>query len=101
MTKPSATENSNAYLAMQGLIKGTVQGVFFRASTQRQAHKLGIGGWVRNTREGHVEVCITGAPERIGEMVLWLHRGPLRAQVSAVELAPVACPPITGFEIRR
>lgn len=69
-------------IAMHGLIKGRVQGVFFRASTLRQAETLGVNGWVRNTAEGYMEVCIIGEPRKIGEMVLWLQHGPARVQVT-------------------
>lgn len=96
-----STPQANQRIAMQGLIIGTVQGVFFRAATQRCAQALGVGGWVRNTSEGHVEVCIVGASEQIAEMVSWLHRGPPRARVSEVRLAPIATPPFTDFQIRR
>lgn len=89
------------YITMQGLVKGTVQGVFFRASTQRRAEQLGIGGWVRNTAEGHVEVCVSGEADKVAEMLLWLHQGPIRARVTDVALAPIQCPPIDGFSIRR
>lgn len=90
----------NTRIAMQGLIKGTVQGVFFRASTLRQAEILGVTGWVRNTVDGHVEVCIAGEPGPIGEMVLWLQHGPARAHVTEVQLSPIPAPQFTDFQIR-
>lgn len=92
---------SEPIIGMQGLIKGLVQGVFFRASTQQQAQRLGVGGWVRNTPEGHVEVCLTGARKQVEEMVLWLHRGPTRARVTDVDLMPLECAPFDDFQIRR
>lgn len=95
------TNNPDGLMTMQGLVKGTVQGVFFRASTQRQAEQLGIGGWVRNTADGHVEVCISGDAGKIAEMLVWLHQGPMRAKVTDVGLTPIECPPIHGFTIRR
>jgi len=89
-----------ANIAMKGLIKGTVQGVFFRASTLRQAEVLGVTGWVRNTTAGHVEVCIVGEPGRISEMVLWLRHGPARARVTEVQLCSIPAPEISDFQIR-
>ncbi len=96
MAEPQRVTN----IAMKGLIKGTVQGVFFRASTLRQAEALGVTGWVRNTVEGHVEVCIVGEPSRIGEMVLWLQHGPALAHVKEVQLSPIPAPEIIDFQIR-
>lgn len=83
--------------AMQGLVKGRVQGVFFRMETQKQAQKLGIKGWVRNTDEGHVEVLIYGAKAKVAAMILWLHKGPALANVSAVELNPIPCQELAEF----
>jgi len=88
-------------IALQGCVKGRVQGVFFRVSTQQQALKLGIGGWVRNTPDGHVEVCLTGPEERVADMVQWLYSGPARAQVVQVDLSPIDCEPLPDFQIRR
>lgn len=99
---PAMNPTPNAqHIALQGLVKGVVQGVFFRASTRDKAIELGVGGWVRNTPDGHVEVCLSGDELQVGKMVLWLYEGPPRARVSEVNLAPVDSPPITGFEIRR
>ena len=40
------------------IVRGRVQGVFFRAATQREARRLGLTGWVRNRPDGSVEICI-------------------------------------------
>lgn len=87
--------------ALQGLVKGLVQGVFFRAATQREAQRLGVGGWVRNTPAGDVEVCLCGESAAVGELLVWLQHGPDRARVQSVELHPVPDPRLTDFRIRR
>ncbi len=51
---------SDNKMILQGLVKGRVQGVFFRAETQAEAIRLGLSGWVRNTIDGNVEVLIAG-----------------------------------------
>lgn len=63
---------------------GRVQGVGFRAATVRQAHLLGVTGWVRNVPDGSVEVLIQGKPEQVDQMLSWLHRGPPAGQVREV-----------------
>ncbi|MCX7982404.1 MAG: acylphosphatase [Syntrophales bacterium] len=68
------------------LISGRVQGVFFRAETQRVAEKLGIKGWVRNTKDGKVEAVFEGEEEKLEEMLTWCRRGPSLARVTEVEV---------------
>lgn len=87
-------------LSLTGLIKGRVQGVFFRAETQATAQRLGIQGWVRNTLEGHVEVLISGQEEAVQEMRSWLLQGPPRARVDSLELQECPGEDLQGFEIR-
>ncbi len=65
-------------------ISGRVQGVFYRASTRQKASQLGLVGWVRNRRDGGVEVLACGSNERLRELEAWLWHGPEHASVSAV-----------------
>lgn len=83
------------------LIAGLVQGVGFRYATERQARRLGLNGWVRNTPDGRVEIVAEGPADRIGEFVAWSRRGPSASQVSEVERRdePPERPP-PGFHIR-
>lgn len=67
-------------------VKGRVQGVGFRYSTQRQAKRLGVYGWVRNERDGSVTVVAEGPKAAVDEMVRWLHEGPGFANVADVDL---------------
>lgn len=66
-------------------VTGKVQGVGFRNSTVRQAHSLGVAGWVRNLDDGSVEALLQGPHDRIDKMLSWLHVGPPAAQVDEVE----------------
>jgi acylphosphatase len=66
-------------------ITGRVQGVFFRASTQRQARKLGLTGHAVNLDDGSVEVLAFGADDALQSLFAWLHRGPPAARVDRVE----------------
>ena len=68
-------------------ISGRVQGVGFRFYAQRKAQELGVTGWVRNRRDGSVEVMAQGAPEAVEAMIAWARRGPASAAVSEVSIA--------------
>jgi acylphosphatase len=67
-------------------IRGRVQGVFFRASVQREARRLGLSGWVKNRADGAVEVLAEGEEEEIKELIGWAHRGPGPARVENVDV---------------
>jgi len=67
-------------------VKGLVQGVFFRASTQEKAQQLGLTGWVKNLPDGRVEVLANGKEEDLKEFYIWLQQGPPMANVSDVEM---------------
>jgi acylphosphatase len=66
------------------IIKGKVQGVFFRESTRRQAQSLGVTGWVRNLPDGSVEAVAEGSGKRVGHLVEWCRHGPPMARVDNV-----------------
>jgi len=66
------------------VVSGRVQGVFFRAATQREAERLGLTGWVRNCDDGTVEVVACGGGQAIEQLEGWLQRGPPNARVAAV-----------------
>ena len=66
------------------LIKGKVQGVYYRASAKEVADRLRVTGWIKNTREGHVEVLASGSEDDVRRFAAWCKRGPERAVVSEV-----------------
>jgi len=66
------------------LIKGKVQGVYYRASAKEVADRLRVTGWIKNTREGHVEVLASGSEDDVRRFATWCKRGPERAVVSEV-----------------
>lgn len=67
------------------LISGKVQGVFFRASTQRKARALNITGHAINLDDGRVEVLACGDEQALSDLESWLNKGPPGADVTAVE----------------
>lgn len=83
---------------MRFVVRGRVQGVFFRASAREQALRLGITGHARNRADGSVEVIACGEATALAELERWLGTGPRHARVSGVEAAPVDMPAPERFE---
>ena len=71
---------------VQLIVRGRVTGVFFRASAQREARRLGITGWVKNRNEGSVEIFAEGNEDAIKEIISWAHHGPSAARVDGVDV---------------
>jgi acylphosphatase len=53
------------------VVRGTVQGVFFRSSTQREAQRRHVSGWVTNRADGAVEAVFEGEPADVEALVTW------------------------------
>jgi acylphosphatase len=83
----------------QVTVFGLVQGVGFRYSAQAEAIRLGLTGFVRNRRDGTVEVQLEGDEASVGQMVGWLRAGPRGARVERVEVADVDVAGDTEFRI--
>ncbi len=77
------------------LIKGKVQGVFYRATAKKIADKLEVTGWIKNTKDGNVEITATGNEEQLKEFINWCKQGPESAKVEEVI---VEQKPITSFD---
>lgn len=83
------------------LIKGRVQGVYFRAHTQEQALKLGLRGYVRNLPLRRVEAVFVGPREAVEQAIAWCRQGPPLADVSEVQVSWAdPDPEYPTFEIR-
>ncbi len=68
------------------VVRGRVQGVYFRASTQHEAHRLGVVGWVKNRPDGSVEILAEGPEEALKKLLQWAHQGPRAARVDQVDV---------------
>ena len=66
---------------------GRVQGVCYRISTQREAARLGLEGWVRNLRDGRVELLAEGPAEAVEQLLSWCRQGPALARVEGLRIA--------------
>ena len=68
------------------VISGRVQGVFFRAETQRAAEQAGVRGWVRNRADGTVEALFEGTKEAVDRVIAWCHQGSPASRVTDVSV---------------
>ena len=73
-------------ISAHAVVHGWVQGVYFRAFTRDQGILLGLTGWVRNLRNGEVEVYVEGEKDKVNQMVSWLHRGSPSSRVETVDV---------------
>ena len=69
-------------------VSGRVQGVGFRNYVEHVAGKIGVHGYVRNRRDGRVEVFAMGSPEKLKELRTALERGPMMSRVTTVAEEP-------------
>jgi acylphosphatase len=84
------------------IIHGLVQGVYFRAYTQKKAIELNIKGWVRNRREGCVEIIAQGDEENLREFIDWCHIGSPHSQVQEVNVRWSECKEaFNNFEVKQ
>jgi len=84
------------------LIQGRVQGVGFRANSRHMANRLNLRGWVRNMRNGDVEILVEGPEFEVDRLIAWCHRGPTSAYVSKVRVEKSeATNKFDGFAVKR
>ncbi|KAM7531679.1 hypothetical protein LguiB_035089 [Lonicera macranthoides] len=96
----SAPSDSSQIRTVRVVIKGRVQGVFYRNWTVENATELGLKGWVRNRRDGSVEALFSGSSSKVEEMEQRCRRGPRDAMVTGIEVLPCTDDPGSGFERR-
>ena len=94
------SSREKADLARRFIVRGRVQGVGFRWFVEREAHILGIAGWVRNNADGSVEVLGQGSRDQLLGLRLRLRQGPRAARVDDVEeFESKPVPGLTAFRI--
>jgi acylphosphatase len=67
------------------VVKGRVQGVYYRASAQREAKRLGLTGWVVNRPDGSVEIVAEGEEDQVKDLLAWAQHGPSTARVEKID----------------
>ena len=83
------------------IIKGKVQGVFYRATAKDVADMLGIKGWVRNLPDNNVEITATANEELLQKFIAWCKQGPPKARVDEVTIEELDPQGFNGFKIIR
>jgi acylphosphatase len=89
------TSTEKAVQSRRFLVRGRVQGVGFRWFVEREAHTLGIAGWVRNNPDSTVEVLAMGTREQLSGLRTRLQQGPRAARVDDVEESEAK--PVSGL----
>ena len=90
-----------AFIARNILVKGRVQGVYFRVHARDEALKLGIAGQVRNLPAGSVQILAEGKAEAMEAFLAWCAVGPSRARVEELVVEEWEVRGFHGFEILR
>src|SRR5207248_11099006 len=83
----------------QVVVKGRVQGVFFRDSLRQQAEAHGVAGWASNRGDGAVEAVIEGSSDEVERLVDFCRTGPRGAEVDDVEVSEEEPEGLSGFSI--
>lgn len=95
-----AKSRDASVIAVRAVVGGEVQAVGYRDATQRQAHRLGVMGWVRNEADGSVLVHAEGDEQRVEELLGFLREGPRPARVTEVAVEQVKVEGHEQFAIR-
>ena len=83
------------------LIKGEVQGVFYRATAKKMAEKLTLKGWIKNRENDDVEAMVTGSEQQLEQFINWCKKGPEKAEVEDVIITKEKETPFNDFEVIR
>ncbi|HVO57964.1 MAG TPA: acylphosphatase [Dongiaceae bacterium] len=84
---------SAAKIARRYFVSGVVQGVGFRYFTEDEAERIGVAGFVRNLRDGRVEVYAIGSESALAQLRVAIGRGPRGAMVQNVAEEPAEIDP--------
>jgi acylphosphatase len=79
-----------ARVRRRAIVRGRVQGVWYRASAAREAARLGVAGSAANRPDGSVELVVEGEPGAVDALLAWARLGPPRASVHDVEVTDEA-----------
>jgi len=82
-------------------VSGRVQGVWYRASTERKANELGICGFVQNESNGNVYIECEGTEEQLNLLIAWCKKGPPLANVSNIKIENGELVGFDSFSIKR
>jgi acylphosphatase len=83
------------------VVKGKVQGVFFRHGTKAVADQLGVTGWVRNEKDGSVCIEAEATEMMMKNFLMWCNDGTDRAVVESVETSEAELQNYTNFIVKK
>jgi acylphosphatase len=95
-----SVQMSEAVIRKRVVVRGRVQGVFFRDSVRGRARAHGVAGWVSNRADGAVEVILEGERDAVEWVLRFCRKGPPRADVKEIEVSEEEPEGISGFAIR-
>jgi acylphosphatase len=87
-------------VACRVVVRGRVQGVFFRDSCRREAQARGVTGWVANRADGAVEAFFEGEHTAVEQICAWCRHGPPYADVTGIEVTEGEPTGVSGFIVR-
>jgi acylphosphatase len=81
--------NKNCQIKIRAhiVVRGKVQGVYFRQNAQRICNEYGVTGWVLNVDDGSVEAILEGDKNSVEDAISWFRVGPPDAHVEKIELS--------------
>ncbi len=94
-----STPGADIAVRRRVVVRGHVQGVFFRDSVRRRAEAAGVAGWVRNNRDGTVEAVFEGEPSAVERLVELCREGPRSARVDRLDVFTEEPEGLTGFAV--
>ncbi len=68
------------------IVRGLVQGIFFRVNTKEKAQQLGITGWVRNLDSDKVEIIAEEEKKKIEELIKWCKEDSSSARIEEIKI---------------
>ena len=83
------------------IIKGKVQGVFYRVTAKDVADMLGVKGRVKNLPDNNVEITATATDELLQKFIAWCKQGPPKARVDEVAVEDLTLEEFKDFRIMR
>jgi acylphosphatase len=94
------SSGADTLIRRRARVHGRVQGVWFRGSTEAEALRQGVEGWVRNRPDGSVEAVFEGDPAAVHELLEYVHVGPRGARVERVDVTEEPPEGERGFCVR-
>ena len=67
-------------------VSGKVQKVGFRLRTKIRAKRYNLKGWIRNLKDGRVEIVVEGEEKNLKKLLNWIRSNPVFTQIKEIEI---------------